>query len=236
MIAVDLPGFGASPLRAEPIAIAGYARFLARLCDALGVDRPIVVGNSMGGHIAAELAIAEPQRVQRLVLVSPAGASVADAARQMVLAVGRGLALTGRWSASRVELLASRPALRRLLLGFVCEHPELLSAPIALELMRGSGKPAFLPALQAVLSDPVEERLSEIACPTLLVWGRNDRVIPVRDAKAFGRAIPDLRTVILPDTGHVAMLERPARFHALLEEFLAEGASVAPSAADALGA
>lgn len=232
VIAVDLPGFGASPQPRDPIAIPSYARFLEQLCDALSVESAAVVANSMGGHIAAELAIGAPQRVERLALVSPAGVSSAHANRQVVLAVGRALALTSSWGTSRVDLLARRPALRKLGLGFVCHRPDLLSAPLARELMRGSGKPAFLPALEAVITHPIEERLGEIACPVLLVWGRNDHVIPVRDARAFERAIPQLQTVILPETGHVAMLERPARFNALLEAFLAEqptGGEAAPA-------
>ncbi|MGB2710560.1 MAG: alpha/beta fold hydrolase [Conexibacter sp.] len=230
VIAVDLPGFGASPMPSEPIAIPGYARFLERLCDALDVERAAVVGNSMGGHIAAELAISAPQRVERLALVSPAGVSSAHANRQVVLAVARALVLTSGWGTARLDVVASRPGLRRLALGFVCHRADLLSAALVRELMRGSGKPAFMPALEAVLAHPIEDRLPQVACPALVVWGTNDHVIPVRDARAFAQAIPDVRKVILPETGHVAMLERPARFNALLEAFLAEQPVAALSA------
>lgn len=219
-IAVDLPGFGASPMGPEPIAIAGYARFLELLLDALGTERAAVVGNSMGGHIAAALAIAAPERVEWLALVSPAGVSSAHANRQAVLAVGRAMTLAAGRGSVALDALARRPGLRRAALGLVCHRADLLSAPMARELMRGSGKPAFLPALEAVLAHPIEDRLGEIACPSLLVWGRRDRVIPVRDATAFARAMPGLQVEILEQTGHVAMIERPARFNALLEAFL----------------
>jgi pimeloyl-ACP methyl ester carboxylesterase len=79
VVALDLPGFGASPMPAEKISIAGYARILDALLGELGIDAACVVGNSMGGFIAAELAIAFPQRVERLVLVSAAGISAASA-------------------------------------------------------------------------------------------------------------------------------------------------------------
>jgi pimeloyl-ACP methyl ester carboxylesterase len=68
----------------------------------------------------------------------------------------------------------------------------------------------------------VRERLPEIACPTLVVWGDRDRLISVRDADTFEQLIPNARKVVFPDTGHVAMLERPAQFNALLEDFLNE--------------
>ena len=59
-------------------------------------------------------------------------------------------------------------------------------------------------------------------CPTLIVWGEHDRLVSVRDADAFAELIPNSRKVVFADTGHMAMLERPAAFNALLEEFLAQ--------------
>jgi pimeloyl-ACP methyl ester carboxylesterase len=220
-IAVDLPGFGGSQMPREQITIAGYARFLDRLMGLLELDAAAVVGNSMGGFVAAELAIAFPQRVERLALVSAAGISAEHVQREPVLAVARAMALTAGWSASRLHLFARRPRLRSAALGLVCRRPELLPAPVAFELMQGSGKEGFLPALEATLGYPIAERLPQIACPALIVWGANDRIIPVRDADAFERLIPNARKLVYPDTGHVAMLERPERFNADLEAFLA---------------
>ena len=229
VIAVDLPGFGASPMPREPISIPGYARFLERLCDALSIDAAAVVGNSMGGHIASELAIASPQRVERLMLVSAAGISAEQVQRDAVMTGGRVVAAMMTRAAARNAGLARRPGTRRIALSFVVRHADRLSAPLAHELMQGAGKPGFLPALEAVLTHRISERLPQIACPTFVVWGADDHVIPVRDAKRFARLIPDVRVEILPDTGHVAMLERPERFNALLEEFLAERPAAAAS-------
>lgn len=223
VIAVDLPGFGESePPRGE-ISMAGYAAVLDRLCDALGITEPIaVVGNSMGGFVAAELALAAPERVARLVLVSAAGISSDRAPRARVMTAARALGLATRWAASRHEPFARRRRLRRLALSFIVRHPERLSAPLAFELMRGSGRPTFLPALEAVLATPLRARLPAIACPTLVVWGAHDRVIPVRDAHRFAALIPDARAVVLPDTGHLPMAEQPDRFNGLLARFLAQ--------------
>lgn len=223
VIAVDLPGFGVSELPERQISIPGYARFLDGLCDLLGVSEPaVVVGNSMGGFVAAELAIAVPERVSRLVLVSAAGISSDRVKRDPVLTVARGIAIGAVWAATRHETFARRAGLRRIALSYVARHPERLSAPLAFEVMRGSGRAGFLPALDALLGYPLRERLGEIACPTLIVWGEDDRVIPVKDASRFERLIPDARKVLLPDTGHVAMLERPVVFNGLLRGFLNE--------------
>jgi pimeloyl-ACP methyl ester carboxylesterase len=229
-IAVDLPGFGASPMPREEISIPGYARFLEGVCDALSIDAAVVVGNSMGGYVSAELAIASPQRVERLMLVSAAGITAEHLHRDSIMAGARVVAAIATGSAARHEWFARRPGLRRLALQFVVRHPERLSAPLAHELMSGSGKPGFLPAMEAIVAHRISERLPQIACPTFVVWGEDDRVIPVRDAGRFAKLIPDVRVEILPDTGHVAMLERPATFNALLEAFLDEapGERVAP--------
>jgi pimeloyl-ACP methyl ester carboxylesterase len=239
VIAVDLPGFGASPMPREQISIAGYARFLERVCDALAIDAAAVVGNSMGGHISAELAIASPQRVERLMLVSAAGITAEQVRRDAVMTGGRLVAALMTRTAARRTSLARRPGLRRVALSFVVRHADRLSAPLAHELMQGSGKPGFLPALEAVLTHRISERLPQIACPTSVVWGEDDHVIPVRDAKRFGELIPDARVEVWPDTGHVAMLERPARFNALLEAFLSgrpgDRPVPAPTAAGATG-
>src|SRR4051812_14011138 len=76
-IALDLPGFGRSEMPDEPITITGYARLLDDFCDALGLVHAAVVGNSMGGFVAAEMAIRHPERVERLTLVDAAGVSTA---------------------------------------------------------------------------------------------------------------------------------------------------------------
>jgi pimeloyl-ACP methyl ester carboxylesterase len=90
------------------------------------------------------------------------------------------------------------------------------------EQIRGSGKPGFVPALDALTSYPIRDRLPEIACPTLIVWGTEDKLVPASDADEFARLIPNARKVVWRQTGHMAMLERPAAFNRLLAGFLAE--------------
>jgi pimeloyl-ACP methyl ester carboxylesterase len=132
------------------------------------------------------------------------------------------LAPSGAWVASRSDAVARHPRLREAALSVVVRYPSRLPAALVAEQIRGAGKPGFIQALQATLDYDVRERLPEIACPTLVVWGDRDRLITVRDADVFAQMIPDSRKVIFHDTGHMAMLERPAAFNALLEDFLGE--------------
>lgn len=227
VIALDLPGFGHSPMPSEKISISGYARLLDRLLAELQIDAAVVLGNSMGGFVAAELAIAFPQRVERLVLISAAGISSYDnsgATRAMpvVRRAERVLAAYTAWVASKSDTVTRRPLLRQATMSLVVRHPARLPAALAAEQVRGMGKPGFVQGLAANLEYDFSDRLSEIACPTLVVWGDGDRVITVRDADVFVDLIPNSRKVIFKDTGHMAMLERPAQFNALLEEFVSE--------------
>ena len=84
------------------------------------------------------------------------------------------------------------------------------------------GKPGFDDALRASLDYDFRERLPEVRVPTLIVWGENDSIIPVRDADEFERLIPDSRKVVMRDTGHIPMAERPQAFNDLVMDFLAE--------------
>jgi pimeloyl-ACP methyl ester carboxylesterase len=227
VIAMDLPGFGHSPMPAETITISLYARILDGLLETLGVSAATVVGNSMGGFVSSELAIAFPQRVERLVLVSAAGISTYRHKRVQRIEpylrrVAPMVAAYTGWTAARSDSMARRAALRNLSLGFVTRHPSRLPAPLAAEQIRGAGKPGFMQALRANIDYPIRERLPEIACPTLIVWGEEDHVIPVSDASVFEELIPDSRKVIFEDTGHMAMLERPEAFNQLLAAFMAE--------------
>jgi pimeloyl-ACP methyl ester carboxylesterase len=225
-IAMDLPGFGASEMPAEKITIGGYAAAVDELLQVLGVARATVVGNSMGGFVGAELAIRFGTLVDKLVLVSAAGLSIEHQRNEHALAVlrrgSRVLALGTGWLASKSEELARRPRSRQAIFSVVAAHPGRLPAPLVAEQLRGSGKPGFVDALDALTGYPIRDRLGEISAPTLVVWGADDMLVPVRDAWEFGELIPDARVVVYEDTGHVAMLERPAAFNALVQELVEE--------------
>jgi pimeloyl-ACP methyl ester carboxylesterase len=221
-IAMDLPGFGASPMPRDPISISGYAALVDELLRSLGVSRAVVVGNSMGGFVGAEIAIRFGTWVERLVLVSAAGLTIEQQRGLFHLArvTGRATAMGAGWLASKSDAIARRSRTRKALFSIVAAHAGRLPAPLVAEQLRGSGKPGFVGAMDALTSYPIRDRLASITAPTLVVWGAKDPLVPVRDAWEFGRLIPDARVVVYEDTGHVAMLERPAAFNALVAEFI----------------
>jgi pimeloyl-ACP methyl ester carboxylesterase len=223
VVALDLPGFGQSELPRERISIPGYGRCVEALCDALGLERAALVGNSMGGFVASEVAIQFPERVERLALVSAAGITSSNVRRRPALTVGRVAAALAAYTAAQHRHMARRPRARHLALALVARHPSRLSADVAWEaLMKGAGKPGFDDALRACLEYDFREHLPEIRCQALIVWGEKDSVLPAEDAHEFEQLVPHSRKVVMSDTGHVPQLERPAAFNDLLLEFLDE--------------
>ncbi len=224
VIALDLPGFGHSPTPREPISITGYARIVDGLLEALGVDSATVVGNSMGGFIAAETALRHADRVTRLVLVSAAGLAIENQRRQPDLTLLRILGYGGIWMATRSEAFARRPRLRAIALGVVTPRPLAIPADFAFEQLQGQGKKGHLAAFEAMLAYSFRKRLPEIGCPTLIVWGDRDRLVPVSDADEFARLIPNSRKIVYEGWGHCAMFEVPERFNADVAAFAHEAA------------
>lgn len=229
VIAMDLPGFGDSPMPVDEISIRGYGAMVDELLDTLGVERAVVIGNSMGGFIGAEVAISFSTRVEQLVLVSAAGLSTEYARRDRLMAAlyraDELLIFWGSLVASRAEWFTRRPRSRLLLAGAVFKHPDRLPAVLVAEQVRRSGKKGFLPALDALTSYPIRDRLERIEAPTLIVWGDSDRLVPPKDAVEFQSLIEGSRVIMYRDTGHCAMLERPDAFNEAVRAFLEEGSS-----------
>jgi pimeloyl-ACP methyl ester carboxylesterase len=231
VIAVDLPGFGASPMPPWEITIQAYGRFLRDFCERLAVERCSLVGNSMGGFIATELAIGDPERVDDLVLVSAAGITWARARREpaeMLARVGRAaapLALRFQMSALR------RPKFRQRAFGGVFRDPNRLRPEMLWEnIVPALKSPGYFDAMTNLVGYDIRHRLGEIGVPTLIVWGRNDRVVPVPAALSYKRRIGDNAELVIFDRcGHLPQIERPVRFNRVVEKFLArEGVLASP--------
>ena len=221
VVALDLPGFGRTPMPDETITIDYYGRVVEELCRRLDLAPAVLVGNSMGGYVSAEVAIRFPETVERMLLLSAAGISQRDLARGPVLRAARLLGLATRSSMRQRRAYAARPALRHWMLNMVVRHPSRIRPDIAFEgLLKGMNKPGFYDALVTCLDYDFVDRLPEIGCPTLVVWGRDDAIIPVSDADTFVELVPGSRKLIVEDTGHVPMVERPVTFNDHLEQFL----------------
>ncbi len=215
-IAVDVPGCGASD-RPWPYdySVAGEVRSLVAYLDARGIERAILVGNSLGGAATLILAADHPERVAALVLVAPATpeAPIAWPVRWMRTPVLGELALA----------LANRLLARHGLRSWLFARADRVTPHV----VDDAWKPMTIPgtrraALEAIRSDPrahlgVERR---IRVPTLIVWGAEDRLIPSSDAARVQERIAGSRLVLIPDAGHLPQREQPEAFARAVAEFV----------------
>jgi pimeloyl-ACP methyl ester carboxylesterase len=200
VIRFDLAGHGQSgPDPDQRYDTATRVRQLARLLDALHVRKATVAGNSFGGLVAWNFAASSPSRVDRLILVDSAAFSINGVTEKPVPVP----------PAMRAYLLAPSPAAVAYSAAAIFAHPERLSTA-RLDQMRGliaRNGPALVAHLeQFTLPDP-RPALAMIKAPTLLLWGRADKVVPVAQADQLAAAIPDSKLIIYDDVGHAPQEE-----------------------------
>jgi pimeloyl-ACP methyl ester carboxylesterase len=228
--APDLPGSGGSAKPLTDYSPAFFTRFVGAFLDALGVDRATVIGNSLGGLVGLRLALAEPERVTALGLVSSAGLGreVTYALRSMALPGYGKLAVA--WGKRRPG--AAQRALGRAALVFA--RPRGAPRKWIKEQYRLARLPGFLEAQLATVRAQVGlkgqrevlvDRLAQLERPTMVVWGTRDRVIPYSHAKEAASRLQEGYLELIPECGHLPQVEQPERFVSGLRRFLSEKGS-----------
>ena len=216
VIRFDLPGFGLTG--ADPTGDyndAREVRILTGLMDQLGIDRANLAGNSLGGRIAWTFAALHPERVSRLVLISPDGFSSPgfeyDKPPRIPLMM-QALPYVAPRGLLKANLAAAYARPKALSEATLTRYRDLMLAP--------GVRPAILARMsQVVLRDPVPI-LSRIQAPTLILWGEKDGLIPISNAADYLRGLPHATFVRLPDLGHVPFEEDPAGSLPPVEAFL----------------
>jgi pimeloyl-ACP methyl ester carboxylesterase len=223
VISIDLPGAGLTgpytgARAGQPYTLENDSRFVLDVLKHLGVQRFVVVGNSLGGAIAWHLAQAEPQRVTQLVLV--------DALAYPLSLDGMPLA----WRLTRLpvlgatsEYLLPRPLVLQGLRSAYANPAQITEALVDryYELaLRTGNRVALRQRLRAYDPDTGPAHLTGISTPTLVLWGARDQLIPVSHARRLAADIPGARLVVWDDLGHVPQEEDPARSVAAFKAFL----------------
>lgn len=225
MIAFDLPGFGDSD---KPIGAAYDPPFFAAACidllDALELERVHLVGNSLGGRIALEIALHYPDRVNRIALLAPSLAW--RKARHLVPLV----------RLTRPELglvqLAPRPLVEGIVRRAIPGAEQGWAAAGVDEFLRAyltpAGRAAFYAAARHIYLDEPDgrdgfwPRLTTLRPPALFIWGRRDRLVPLAFARHVATALPHAHQLEL-DCGHVPQIERPGQTNGVLHSFFSNG-------------
>ena len=225
VIAPDLPGHGDSDKPRQDYSLGAHANSLRDLMVALGVERATIVGQSLGGGVAMQLAYQHPQRCERLVLVSSGG-----------------LGPEVSWILRAMTLPGAEYLMPVLFPSFVRDAGNVVSRRLArlgvrwphveqewrayVSLADPGNRQSFVRTLRAVV-DPGGQAVSAhdklylaARLPTLIVWGRRDRIIPMAHGVAAHEALPGSRLVIFDDSGHFPHNEEPEAFADAVAEFI----------------
>lgn len=213
-IALDLPGHGGSSKEPGEGGVPALADAVLTVLDALGVERAHLVGHSLGGAVALHLALERPQRTASATLVAPAGFGPEIAMDY----------IEGFLAHSRARKL--RPVLEMLV-----HDPALVTAEMVENVLRAKRMDGAQRALEAIAAAcfgggrqrwQARERLAGLAVPVQVIWGEQDRILPVRHAEGLPAAIAVHR---LESAGHLVHMEKAAEVNALIARFLDRAAS-----------
>jgi len=210
VVAVDLPGFGMSDKPKISYTIKFYEEFAIQFLERLQISRASIVGSSLGGHVAAEVAINNSDVVNRLVLVSPPGALPSSfkgtpALKKYVKVI----------DAKTIEQV------KQALFAIDNKPVDDNYAQLVHQKMSMPGaKDAFISALRGSAQAPrLTSRLNRIKAPTMLLWGKEDAMIPVKFAEPFMK-MKNCRIVLIENCGHRPHAERPELFNRMVTDFL----------------
>jgi len=218
VITIDLPAFGltgpatgafAGTLGSQGYASDEYARFVLALADHLKLQRFVIGGNSLGGDVSWRVAALAPARVQQLILVDAGGPPFVPQRIPLGWQVARVPVLN-----KAMESLLPRPLVAEGLAAVYGEPSritdELVDRYYELTLREGNRR-ALVERFKSWQPGAGAERIATIRTPTLVIWGRRDKLIPLSVGEYFGRTIPGARLVIFDDLGHVPHEEDPVR-------------------------
>jgi pimeloyl-ACP methyl ester carboxylesterase len=221
VLTFDQRGSGLSDKPDMEYSIALLADDTAALMDHIGFAAAHVIGVSMGGTIAQELALRHPDKVCTLVLgcTTPGG--------PRAVRIG-GNAFTAAYSTQPMSAAERGRALAEAAFtkGYIAQHPEIIPAMIAARQQRPLDTVALQHRVKATLKHDAYDRLPQIKCPTLVITGKDDALISWENSRVIAERIPGAELVLLEPAGHCFWLEQPERSRAAIASFLQANAAV----------
>lgn len=215
LIAPDIPGFGESD-DTEPYTVPHLVEWLAAFHDALELPSAIVLGHSFGGALATAYAVTYPEDVHGLFLIAPAvlvSNYVPDSLKRM--GIGFGLLDLGM-ALSQTDVVNQRQMGRAVFDTAVYDGDGIMERRKRnVQLSRASGD-----VLKALAFHDDSDKLGSVIVPVCLVWGEHDPVVLPSDGQKLVELFPNAELHLLPECGHVPMLEKPAELWLLLKKFL----------------
>lgn len=211
-LAPDLLGYGHSSKPTDVgYALATHADAMVRFADALGLSRFSLVGNSLGGAIALQVALDHPDRVDKLVLMAPGGLETKDRYMEM-----RGIRRMMRMIYGKEGITLE--GMEKVFSLQVHDQSLVPHDVIAARTEIALAQPRHV--FETLRVTNLKDRLPEITQKTLALWGREDQFCPVSGAWTLSQGIPDARVIVLPHCGHWVMVEWRELFNRELCQFL----------------
>jgi len=209
--------------------IEALAGGLERELDAVGWDTAHIAGNSLGALLALELA--QRGRARSVVALAPGGDRPGSRYGEWrLVAIFTVTHTLARLLLSRADRLCASSRVRRLLLGWICAHPQRLTAAQAAHALRAMGQCPTYVELKRALPPANARELDRVGCPVLLAWSTKDHVLPFkRYGPAYLKALPFAEVRMLHDVGHIPMMDDPAAIATLIREFATQAATSAVS-------
>lgn len=221
VITLDLPGFGDSPPPSREWTIAEAARLLGETLETdLGPGFDLL-GSSLGGAVALQIAADRPELVERLVLAAPAGFRPAPGPLPALAALAAGPLLAARRRAG-LRLAGNATARRALLASSVGDGAALEPDDARLMLRGSEGAESLAPAMRAAAEADLRPLAARLEVPFGLIWGTLDRTIGAHTAERILELHPDVPIELISGAGHLPHLEAPERFVKALERVLSQ--------------
>lgn len=217
VIRVDLPGFGLSDYPNDSAAtdlIQTYRDYLTFMLDTLHLDSLYAIGNSMGGGITWMLAGDHPDQVCKIVLLNSAGYDVAAAAAKLTMFKYNAV---GKVFERGMPMFMSENGMERGYADPTKIDPAVVKVNNMFTNREGNITHMLRMGRAAQFPDP--ELIKRVQCPTLIIWGQQDSIIPVEHATRFKRDIKNSELVVFNPCGHMPMMELPEKTFAVTEEF-----------------
>jgi pimeloyl-ACP methyl ester carboxylesterase len=219
VIRLDLPAFGLTgPYPDGDYSVDRYAAFMRAFLDRMGVSKCVLVGNSFGGHVALATALADPVRVERLVLIDSAGYPMAPASIPLGFRIAR-IPLLNQFARVTLPRSIVAASVRNVYGDAARVTPEVIDRYYELTLREGN-RTALGERIKHIETDVVTSQIPNVKVPTLILWGGRDRLIPLDAGKRFANDIAGSRLIVFDDLGHVPQEEDPARTLAAARDFL----------------
>jgi pimeloyl-ACP methyl ester carboxylesterase len=219
VVRLDLPGFGLSDLpEARDSLKLLYRSFLHDMLDTLHMDSVYVIGNSMGGWMGWELAAARPDKVKKLVLLCSAGYDIEAVKANIGRMDLMRSSLFKKLTEKGIPMWVTKGSARKIRSEWETINPDEIRVNNGLMNREGNFQNIITLGNSGVMPDTA--MIAKVSCPTLIIWGKNDAIVPCDHAERFHRDIRNSTVLIYDTCGHVPQMEYPHRVAEDVEKFL----------------